>query len=48
MIKDFDRRFAEALGSLPVAHSRKRAIAEIERRIADLPPIQATAASGKG
>jgi hypothetical protein len=48
MIEEFDRRFAQCLDGLPAEKSREYAIGEIERRIADLPPVQATAASGKG
>lgn len=39
MIKDFDRRFNQSLYGLPPAKSRMRAIAEIERRMAELPAV---------
>jgi hypothetical protein len=35
LIEEFDRRFNQHLGGVPAARSRKNAIAEIERRIAD-------------
>ena len=42
MIEEFDRRFDQHLGGVPVGRSRRNAIAEIERRIADLSATPAT------
>lgn len=48
MIKDFDERFSLHLNSLPEGQSRDHAIAEIESRIAALPPVQAKPAGKRG
>ncbi len=44
MIDEFDRRFTQTLHGLPAAKSRKYAIAEIERRIAELDAVAEQAA----
>jgi hypothetical protein len=44
MIEEFDRRFVQHLDGLPAEKSRECAIAEIERRIAELPVASAKSA----